>query len=111
LPAFPIANLIVALTAARIGFNPDDGDVEAAIRQLNVPILFIAGSADRRMPPALAERMYNASPNPHKQLLIVPDATHGEAFRTAPQRYLNSVYRFLDAVRYNSGSLHRTGGS
>ena len=111
LPSFPIANLIVALTAARMGFDPDEGDVEAVIRNLNVPILFIAGSADRRMPPEVAERMYRASPNPHKQLLIVPGATHGEAFRTDPQRYLNSVYRFLDSVRYNSGSLHQTGGS
>jgi pimeloyl-ACP methyl ester carboxylesterase len=111
LPAFPIANLIVALTAARMGFDPDEGDVEAAIRNLKVPILFIAGSADRRMPPELAERMYGASPNPHKQLLIVPGATHGEAFRTEPQRYLNSMYRFLDAVRNNSASSHQAGGS
>jgi pimeloyl-ACP methyl ester carboxylesterase len=111
LPSFPIANLIVGLTAFRMGFNPDDGDVEAAIRQLNVPILFIAGSADRRMPPELAQRMYDASRNPHKQLVIVPGATHGEAFRTDPQRYLNSVYRFLETVRYNSGSLHQPGGS
>lgn len=111
LPPFPIANLIVAITAARMGFNPDDGDVGAVIQKLNVPILFIAGSADRRMPPELAERMYNASPNPHKQLLIVPGATHGEAFRTDPQRYLNSVYRFLEAVRYNSGASHQAGGS
>src|SRR6516162_3172128 len=51
LPSFPIANLIVALTAARMGFDPDEGNVEAVIRNLNVPILFIAGSADRRMPP------------------------------------------------------------
>src|SRR5262244_4214592 len=33
LPAFPIANLIVGITGMRIGFDPDDGDVEGAIRQ------------------------------------------------------------------------------
>jgi pimeloyl-ACP methyl ester carboxylesterase len=109
LPAFPIANLIVAITAARMGFNPDDGDVEAAIRQLNIPILFIAGGADRRMPPELAQRMYDASPNSRKRLLLVPGATHGEAFRTDPQRYLNSVYQFLETVRYNPGALHQGG--
>src|SRR5215471_13957753 len=52
LPAFPIANLIVAITSYRAGFDPDDGDVEAAVRDLNIPILFIAGGADRRMPPS-----------------------------------------------------------
>src|SRR5215470_15928130 len=110
LPSFPIANLIVSITAARMGFNPDDGNVEAAIRQLNVPILFIAGSADRRMPPQLAERMYNASTNPLKQLLVVQGATHGEAFNTDRQQYLKSVYRFLETARYNAGSFHPSGG-
>jgi pimeloyl-ACP methyl ester carboxylesterase len=111
LPSFPIANLIVAITAIRTGFNPDDGDVEAAVRQINIPILFIAGGKDRRMPPELAERMLKASHNPLKQLLLMPGASHGEAFATDRQTYLNSVYRFLDTLRYNSGSLYRSGGS
>jgi pimeloyl-ACP methyl ester carboxylesterase len=105
LPAFPIANLIIGITAFRMGFNPDDGDVEHAIRQLNIPILFIAGAADRRMPPALAEQMYTASPNPRKELLIIPGAGHGEAFAKDPQTYLNSVYRFLEPLRYNRAFL------
>ena len=104
LPAFPIANLIVAITAYRMGFNPDDGDVEAAIHSINTPILFIAGGADRRMPPALAERMLNASPSPLKQFVIVPGAGHGEAFNRDRTTYLNSVYGFIERVRYNSGS-------
>jgi pimeloyl-ACP methyl ester carboxylesterase len=104
LPAFPIANLIVAITGVRMGFDPDDGDVEAAIRQIDIPIMFIAGSADRRMPPALAERMFKTAPNALKELLLIPGATHGEAFTRDRQTYLNSVYRFLDMVRYNSSS-------
>jgi pimeloyl-ACP methyl ester carboxylesterase len=111
LPSFPIANLIVALTAVRVGFNPDDGDVEAAIRQLNIPILFIAGSADRRMPPALAEQMFKESPNPDKELLMIPGATHGEAFSRDRGTYLNSVYRFLGKVRYNPAAFQKRGGS
>jgi pimeloyl-ACP methyl ester carboxylesterase len=111
LPAFPIANLIVAITAFRAGFNPDDGDVEAAIRNLNIPLMFIAGTADRRMPPALAEQMFQAAPNPQKELLVIPGATHGEAFAKDRERYLNSVYRFLETLRYNRGSFRSPGGS
>lgn len=110
LPSFPIANLITAIAGFRAGFNPDEGDVEAAIRHLDIPILFIAGGADRRMPPALAERMMSASRNPLKELLVVPAAGHGEAFRTDRTTYLNSVYKFLDKVRYNPPFSH-TGGS
>jgi pimeloyl-ACP methyl ester carboxylesterase len=111
LPAFPIANLIIAVTAFRMGFNPDDGDVEAAVRSLNVPVMFIAGTADRRMPPALAERMFRESPNTLKQLLVVPGAGHGGAFATDRETYLNSIYRFLETVRYNSGLSRQPGGS
>jgi hypothetical protein len=110
LPAFPISNLIVGITAWRMGFNPDDGDVEAAIRKINVPMMFITGTADRRMPPELAEQMYKASPNPLKTLLVIPGATHGEAFTKDREQYLNSVYRFLETVRYNPAALHQAGG-
>ncbi len=111
LPSFPIANLIVAITGLRMGFDPDEGDVEAAVRAVDTPILFIAGAADRRMPPALAERMLNAARSPMKELLRVPGAGHGEAFATDRKTYLNSIYRFLDKVRYNPAPAHRAGGS
>ena len=110
LPSFPFANLIVALTEWRVGFDADAGDVETAVREINVPILYIAGGADRRMPPALARRLMDASRNPMKELLVVPGAGHGEAFSKDPQTYLNSVYRFLDHVRYNPASF-QPGGS
>ncbi len=97
LPSFPIANMIVGITGFRLGINPDDGDVEAAVESLpNVPILFIAGGNDRRMPPALAERLRRASTNSRSGMLLVPGATHGEAYRANKELYLNAVFGFLD---------------
>jgi pimeloyl-ACP methyl ester carboxylesterase len=95
LPAFPIANLIVGTTALRMGFDADDGDVEQAVKDIDAPILFIAGSNDRRMPPELAERLLNAAKNPKKKLVVVPGAKHGDAFSTDRELYLKSVYDFL----------------
>jgi len=98
LPAFPFANLIVAVTQLRAGFDADDGDVEAVVRQIDVPTLFIAGGADRRMPPQLARRLMEASRNPLKELVVIPNAGHGEAFSADRQAYLNAVFGFLDRV-------------
>ena len=95
LPAFPIANLIVGTTALRMGFDADDGDVEQAVKRVNAPILFIAGSNDRRMPPELANRLLSAAKNPGKRLVVVPGAKHGDAFSTNRELYLKSVYEFL----------------
>jgi pimeloyl-ACP methyl ester carboxylesterase len=99
LPSFPIANLIVAVTGWRMGFDPDDGDVEAAVRMIDSPILFVAGAEDRRMPPALAERLFKAARHPKKELLVIPGAGHGDAFETDRTSHLNSVYRFLEKAR------------
>src|SRR5439155_25524907 len=101
LPAFPFSNLIVAAAELRAGFDADDGDVEAAVRTIETPILFIAGSADRRMAAALAERLRKASQNPLSELFVVPGAGHGEAFATDREKYLATVYRFLEKVRKN----------
>ena len=98
LPAFPIANLIVAITEWRAGFDADDGNVEAAVETIDVPILFIAGGGDRRMPPALAERLMKASRNPVKKLLVIPGAGHGEAFARDRDTYLNAVFEFLAPI-------------
>jgi pimeloyl-ACP methyl ester carboxylesterase len=103
LPSFPISNLIVGVTAVRMGINPNDGDVEAAVKGLpNVPILFIAGGNDRRMPPALAEQLRRASSNPYSQMLMVPSATHGEAYNVHKTLYLDTVFTFLDHAMHHS---------
>src|SRR5262249_24602262 len=99
LPTFPVSNLIVGLTGVRMGLNPDEGDVEAAVKALpTVPMLFIAGGKDRRMPPALAERLRQASSNRNYEMLLVPGATHGEAYAADKNLYLNSVFSFLSRV-------------
>ncbi|HLQ76178.1 MAG TPA: hypothetical protein VK210_02425, partial [Terriglobia bacterium] len=99
-PSFPVANLIVWLTGVRMHIDPDSGNVEDAVRHFgNVPVLFIAGGADRRMPPGVAQRLYDANQSPLKQLMVVPGASHGEAFRTDREGYLDAVFKFFEKIR------------
>ena len=96
IPSFPVANMIVWLTGVRMHMDPDSGDVEAAVRKFgNVPVLFIAGGNDRRMPPGVAKRLYEANHSPLKKLIVVPGAGHGEAFSTNREQYLEAVFSFL----------------
>jgi pimeloyl-ACP methyl ester carboxylesterase len=97
LPSLPIADSVIALTSWRMGFRTEDGDVEAAVAELkDVPILFIAGGADERMPPALAEQLASRAPHPGEQLLVVPGAGHGQAFAHDRETYLRTVFEFLE---------------
>jgi len=96
LPAFPIAHLLIALTRLRMDFESDDGDVELAVsRHPEVPVLFVAGREDQRMPPALAERLRASSSHPDSSILIIDEATHGRAYERDPDRYLEAVYAFI----------------
>lgn len=100
LPSFPVANMVIALTSWRMGFSAQDGDVEAAVAALpEVPILFIAGGADARMPPELAQRLASRASNPGKQVLVVPGAGHGQAFAHDREVYLRTTFDFLGRVK------------
>src|SRR5882672_7025334 len=100
IPSFPVADLIVWLTGVRVHMNPDSGNVEDAVQKFgNVPVLFIAGGADRRMPPGVAKRLYDANQSPLKKLIVVPGAGHGEAFSTNRQQYLEAVFSFIESIQ------------
>ncbi len=99
LPSFPIANLLIHATRFRAGFDLAEGDVERVVQSSpDLPILFIAGDQDVRMPPEIARQLYDASAHPDRKLLIVPGAAHGRAFREDRQGYLRAVFDFLDGV-------------
>jgi alpha-beta hydrolase superfamily lysophospholipase len=100
IPSFPVANMIVWLTGVRMHIDPDSGNVESAVRKFgNVPVLFIAGGADKRMPPGVAKRLYDANQSPLKKLIVVPGAGHGEAFSTNREQYLEAVFSFFESVQ------------
>ena len=100
IPRFPVANLIVFITGLRMHMDPDDGDVESALKHSgNVPILFIAGGADRRMPPDVARKLFDAAGSPLKRMVVIPGAGHGEAFSVARKEYLEAVFGLFAIIR------------
>jgi predicted MFS family arabinose efflux permease/pimeloyl-ACP methyl ester carboxylesterase len=102
LPAFPFATLLTNFTAWRLNFKSVDFDLLQAVKKIKCPILFIGGTADRRMPnESVLEPLFNAATNPLKRKFIVEGAQHGHAYDrddAARAEYVRAVTDFLRAT-------------
>jgi uncharacterized protein len=100
LPGFPIADEVAYWTAARGHFHAADFDVVKAVERMGRrPVLFVAVSGDRRMPPSIAQTLYDHDASPHKQIVVLPGRRHGEGFNQATDLYEKAVTDFLAAVQ------------
>jgi hypothetical protein len=63
------------------------------IRGLQIPSLFIHGTADETVPVTMGETLYQMAIAP-KQLLIVPGAGHNNVAKTAGETYNQAIREF-----------------
>src|SRR5262249_25672067 len=69
LPSFPFSNELRFFIERRTGFDGSQLDALDAVRRIgDRPIMFIAAAHDRRMPPDIAERLYQACSSPMRDL-------------------------------------------
>jgi pimeloyl-ACP methyl ester carboxylesterase len=110
-PVWPTADEAVFWMGRRAGFDPDDLDVvKAAAKLSGRPVLFVAGSADERMPSDIAFDL-KAAAGPKAEALIVPserrerigpdgqkrfDSGHGHAYRDGQRAYESAVSAILE---------------
>ncbi|ALF55365.1 phospholipase [Nostoc piscinale CENA21] len=64
------------------------------VPQLQMPVLFIHGTADSTVPAYMSQKLYDAAPEP-KQLILVPNADHNNTAVTAGGKYLQWVQSFV----------------
>ena len=72
-------------------------DSIARVRSLQIPVLFIHGTADTVVPSDMSQKLYNAAPEP-KQLLLVPGAGHFRIYQSGKNSYLQAIQRFIQQV-------------
>lgn len=94
LPPFPILNSTSILTKIRAGYFFGEASALDQVKKSKTPILFVHGDADRFVPLYMANQLYEAC-NSEKDLLIVPNAGHGESYNTDTDGYKNEVYEFI----------------
>jgi uncharacterized protein len=69
-------------------------DSIAKVDRLQMPVLFIHGTADTVVPVAMSRKLFDAAPEP-KQLYIVPGAGHNNLAQFAGTEYLQKVRQFF----------------
>lgn len=68
------------------------------VRALEIPVLFIHGTADFLVPAVMSQQLYAAAPEP-KQLSLVPGAGHNNLAEIAGIQYFQAVQKFVQQVQ------------
>jgi fermentation-respiration switch protein FrsA (DUF1100 family) len=105
LPAFPLSNELKSLIEWRAGFDGSRLDALDAVKRIgDRPALFVAAAHDKRMPPDIAQKLYDASTSSKRDLLIVDgpgSEIHGHAYQADRKLYINKLAQFLEAALEN----------
>jgi len=102
-PSWPVAGEVVYWIGRRGGFDPDAVDVLGAAHRLaGRPCLFVCNSEDRRMPAEIAFEL-KAAVGDGAEVLVVPGASHGGAYRNGTAAYESAVSDLLKAAAEGTG--------
>ncbi|MDX6767416.1 MAG: alpha/beta fold hydrolase [Candidatus Methylacidiphilales bacterium] len=92
LPEFPLLTLTEPRIEARAGFRIRDVDTVEALKLVRVPVLFIAGENDVRMPVALVRSLHDGYRGP-KAWYVIPGTGH--EYRPFEKEFQEIVTGFL----------------
>ena len=73
-------------------------DSLSKVDRLQMPVLFIHGTADNVVPVEMSKKLFDAAPEP-KQLYIVPDGGHNNLAQIGGAEYLQIVSHFLGSSK------------
>ena len=80
-------------------------DTESVLRQLDLPLLVLHGTADEVVPCAMARELFSACPSPTKRIHLIEDALHKDTHLRDPEGVTQSIAAFLaeDRMRHAEG--------
>jgi fermentation-respiration switch protein FrsA (DUF1100 family) len=93
-PGRLLAPLLLWQLELRLGVSAEAVAPIRGIRDIEAPLLLIAGERDRRATIEQSRTLYGAAPEP-KELWVVPGAVHEDFHRLAPREYERRVLDFL----------------
>lgn len=98
LPVYPLISFIDTNLKLFAGFSFADVVPGAALKDNQVPILFIHGESDTYVPPSNAKRLFDMDPG-EKKLVYFPNAPHASSITLDKARYISCVESFLKTIK------------
>ena len=77
------------------GFDLEETSPIQAVKETEIPIIFVHGDTDDFVPFAMSQAMFDACTNEKKALITIPNAGHGLAYPVAREKYIEEL-RALD---------------
>lgn len=97
LPTFPLLNTAQVIAQIRAGYGFREASALNQVKNTQVPILFIHGAEDNFVHTEMVYKLYEACPT-QKDIMVVDDAGHGQAYYYAPEAYEAKVFSFLEQI-------------
>ena len=82
------------------GWNFREASCVEALRNVDTPMLFIHGTADRYVPFDMVHELYNAKPR-NKEIWEVKDVIHARSYHDRRDEYTKKVRDFVNQFLYN----------
>lgn len=100
LPEIPIMTCVDVVSGLKTGVKVSDAAPIKVVDKIKVPVLFIHGEADKLIPPAMMEELYNKCQGP-KEKFTVAGAGHADSMKKDSERYWWEVFDFLAKAEGN----------
>lgn len=97
LPAFPLLDSTSILTKIKAGYSFKEANALHAVQKASVSILYIHGESDTFVPTEMTKQLVHATAS-ETDLLLVPNANHGESFVLAKAQYKKKIIQFLNRI-------------
>lgn len=94
LPAFPILYICDLYCRCFSHYSFKDASPVKAVKEADVPVLFIHGSADDYVPFYMQKDLYDACSS-EKEYLVVNNAVHARSYYTNPSLYNETITKFM----------------
>ncbi len=92
---FPVMNINNVMCRKKAGYGFKDYSTLTAVKETNIPILFIHGDKDNFVPTWMSEKNFEVCNSP-KELLIVKNAGHAASYYENTQQYEEKVTAFME---------------